>query len=160
MAAREFPALGFDPAPGDAAALSSAAADVTGAGTVFSDASANVSTLNSSAWTGDAVDAFRGQLNDLPRDLDLAAVTSGRSTGSPDWPTVAAGATSSSGPTRRSSWSSAARVTGSPRRRTARSAAPSLRRTCWPAFGPGSTTFLPPTHSTRPNRAPATSPAR
>ena len=49
MAVREFPALGFDPAPGDAAALSSAAADVTGAGTVFSDASANVSKLNSSA---------------------------------------------------------------------------------------------------------------
>ena len=73
MAVREFPALGFDPAPGDAAALSSAAADVTGAGRVFSAASANVSKLNSSAWTGDAADAFRGQLKDLPRDLDLAA---------------------------------------------------------------------------------------
>jgi hypothetical protein len=70
---REFPALGFDPAPGDAAALSSAAADVTGAGKVFSDASANVSKLNSSAWTGDAADAFRSQLDDLPRDLGLAA---------------------------------------------------------------------------------------
>jgi hypothetical protein len=42
VAVREFPALGFDPAPGDAAALSSAAADVTGAGTVFSDASAGI----------------------------------------------------------------------------------------------------------------------
>ena len=73
MAVREFPALGFDPAPGDAAALNSAAADVTGAGTVFSDASANVAELNSSAWTGDAADAFRAQLDDLPRDLDLAA---------------------------------------------------------------------------------------
>jgi uncharacterized protein YukE len=73
MATREFPALGFDPAPGDAAALNSAAADVTGAGMVFSDASASVSRLNSSAWTGDAADAFRGQLKDLPRDLDLAA---------------------------------------------------------------------------------------
>ena len=40
---------------------------------MFSDASANVSKLNSSAWTGDAADAFRGQLKDLPRDLDLAA---------------------------------------------------------------------------------------
>ena len=29
--------------------------------------------LNSSGWTGDAADAFRGQLQDLPRDLDLAA---------------------------------------------------------------------------------------
>ena len=73
MATREFPALGFDPAPGDTAAVSAAASDVRGAGTVFSDASANVSKLNSSAWTGDAADAFRGQLKDLPRDLDLAA---------------------------------------------------------------------------------------
>jgi Papain fold toxin 1, glutamine deamidase len=75
MATREFPALGFDPAPGDAAAVASAAADVKGAGTMFSDASENVSKLNSSAWTGDAADAFRGQLKDLPRDLDLAATS-------------------------------------------------------------------------------------
>jgi len=54
MATREFPALGFDPAPGDTAAVSAAASDVRGAGKVFSDASANVSKLNSSAWTGDA----------------------------------------------------------------------------------------------------------
>ncbi|HST63623.1 MAG TPA: toxin glutamine deamidase domain-containing protein [Mycobacteriales bacterium] len=73
MATREFPALGFDPAPGDAGAVSAAAADVSGAGKVFGDASANVSRLNSSGWTGDAADAFRGQLKDLPRDLDLAA---------------------------------------------------------------------------------------
>jgi RHS repeat-associated protein len=70
---REFPALGFDPAPGDAAALDSAATDVAGTGKVFGDASANVTRLNSSGWTGDAADAFRGQLKDLPRDLDLAA---------------------------------------------------------------------------------------
>ncbi|HEY6744594.1 MAG TPA: hypothetical protein VI357_02635 [Mycobacteriales bacterium] len=73
MASREFPALGFDPAPGDPGALSSAAADVAGTGKVFGDASAHVSRLNSSGWTGDAADAFRGQLKDLPRDLDLAA---------------------------------------------------------------------------------------
>jgi uncharacterized protein YukE len=46
---------------------------VAGAGKVFGDASANVTRLNSSGWTGDAADAFRGQLKDLPRDLDLAA---------------------------------------------------------------------------------------
>ncbi|HST66032.1 MAG TPA: hypothetical protein VLM05_12660, partial [Mycobacteriales bacterium] len=73
MTTREFPALGFDPAPGDPGALSSAAADVAGTGKVFGDASANVSRLNSSGWTGDAADAFRSQLKDLPRDLDLAA---------------------------------------------------------------------------------------
>lgn len=73
MATREFPALGFDPAPGDAGALGSAADAVTGAGKVFGDASANVTRLNSSGWTGDAAESFRGQLKDLPRDLDLAA---------------------------------------------------------------------------------------
>jgi uncharacterized protein YukE len=73
MATREFPALGFDPAPGDPGAVSSAASGVTAAGKVFSAASANVTKLNSSAWTGDAAEAFRGQLKDLPRDLDLAA---------------------------------------------------------------------------------------
>jgi uncharacterized protein YukE len=73
MTTRDFPALGFDPAPGDPGAISSAAADVAGTGKVFGDASANVAKLNSSGWTGDAADAFRGQLKDLPRDLDLAA---------------------------------------------------------------------------------------
>jgi uncharacterized protein YukE len=73
VARREFPALGFDPAPGEAAAVESAARSVDGAGRTFGDASANVSRLNSSGWTGDAADAFRGQLQDLPRDLDLAA---------------------------------------------------------------------------------------
>ena len=73
MATREFPALGFDPAPGDAAALGSAADGVTGAGKVFGNASATVTRLNSSGWTGAAAESFRGQLKDLPRDLDLAA---------------------------------------------------------------------------------------
>jgi uncharacterized protein YukE len=73
MATREFPALGFDPAPGDAGALGSAADAVSGAGRVFGAASASVSQLDSSGWTGDAADAFRGQVKDLPRDLDTAA---------------------------------------------------------------------------------------
>jgi hypothetical protein len=46
---------------------------VDGAARVFSDASGNVNRLNSSGWTGEAADAFRGQLKDLPRDLELAA---------------------------------------------------------------------------------------
>jgi uncharacterized protein YukE len=73
MATREFPALGFDPAPGDTGALGSAAEAVRGAGQLFTNASGNVTRLNSSGWTGDAADQFRGQLKDLPRDLDLAA---------------------------------------------------------------------------------------
>jgi hypothetical protein len=46
---------------------------VDGAAQVFSAASGNVSRLSSSGWTGEAAEAFRGQLKDLPRDLDLAA---------------------------------------------------------------------------------------
>jgi uncharacterized protein YukE len=72
---REFPALGFDPAPGDPGSLAGAAAGVRGAATLFGDASANVARLNSSGWTGDAAEAFRGQLKDLPRDLELAATS-------------------------------------------------------------------------------------
>lgn len=73
MATREFPALGFDPAPGDPGAVASAARSVERAGQTFGEASATVTRLNSAGWTGDAAGAFRGQLDDLPRDLDLAA---------------------------------------------------------------------------------------
>jgi hypothetical protein len=73
MVRREFPALGFDPAPGDAGALSAAARSVDGAGRTFGEASASVSRLSSSGWTGQAAEEFRGRLEDLPRDLDLAA---------------------------------------------------------------------------------------
>ncbi len=73
MARREFPALGFDPAPGDVGAVSAAAGGAGAAGRTFGDASASVSRLNSSGWAGEAAEAFRGQLKDLPRDLDLAA---------------------------------------------------------------------------------------
>jgi hypothetical protein len=70
---REFPALGFDPAPGDPAALESAARAMTGAGTVLADAGTAAGRLRSTGWTGDAADAFRGDLADLPRDIDHAA---------------------------------------------------------------------------------------
>lgn len=73
MARREFPALGFDPAPGDPAAVTAAAGGVDSAGRLFADAAATVARLGTSGWTGGAADAFRGQLADLPRDLDLAA---------------------------------------------------------------------------------------
>jgi len=53
--------------------VAAAAGRVERAGRVFADASGYVSRLNSSDWTGEAADAFRGQLKDLPRDLDLAA---------------------------------------------------------------------------------------
>jgi uncharacterized protein YukE len=73
VARREFPALGFDPTPGDAGAVAAAAGDVDGAARLLAAAAGTVSRLDSSGWTGEAADAFRGQLKDLPRDLDLAA---------------------------------------------------------------------------------------
>ena len=73
MARQEFPALGFDPAPGDPGALLAAAGSVGRAGQTFATASSDVDRLRSSGWTGKAANAFRGRLADLPRDLDLAA---------------------------------------------------------------------------------------
>jgi uncharacterized protein YukE len=73
VARREFPALGFDPAPGDPDAVSGAARGAGSAGRVLGAASASVTRLNSSGWTGEAAEAFRGQLKDLPRDLEVAA---------------------------------------------------------------------------------------
>ena len=73
MGRREFPALGFDPAPGDAGAVEAAARHVDVAARTFGRAAGDLARLNSSTWTGEAAESFRGQLKDLPRDVDLAA---------------------------------------------------------------------------------------
>ena len=72
MAVREFPGLGFDPAPGDPAASSSAAESARSAAAVFDQDAATLAGLDSSAWSGAAADGFRTQLADLPRDLRTA----------------------------------------------------------------------------------------
>ena len=72
MAIREFPGLGFDPAPGDPSALSTAATSARTAAGVFGSSAETLSALNSSSWTGQAADGFRTQLRDLPRDLTAA----------------------------------------------------------------------------------------
>jgi hypothetical protein len=74
---REFPALGFDPAPGDPVAVSAAAGSVAGHGRVFAEASGSVSRLGTGSWVGEAGDAFRGRLRDLPRDLEVAGRSHG-----------------------------------------------------------------------------------
>jgi uncharacterized protein YukE len=70
MPTYEFPALGFNPAPGDPAAVDAAAQ----ASKQFAQRLANdVATLNrmqASSWVGEAGDAFRDKVKDLPRDLD------------------------------------------------------------------------------------------
>jgi Putative T7SS secretion signal domain len=68
----EFPALGFDPAPGDPAALDAAAQ----ASRRFAERLAtSVQTLNrmrAASWVGESGDAFRAKVKDLPTDLDRA----------------------------------------------------------------------------------------
>jgi hypothetical protein len=68
----EFPALGFNPARGDPAAVETAAQ----ASRQFAERLArDVATLNrmqAATWVGEAGDAFREKVKDLPRDLDRA----------------------------------------------------------------------------------------
>ena len=73
MVIRDFPGLGFDPAPGDPAALSTAGTAAGRAGQQFADGASTLSRLSSGDWTGQAADAFRGQLARLPTDLNSAA---------------------------------------------------------------------------------------
>lgn len=72
MSRHEFPALGFDPAPGDANALDSAASRVSVAARTFGTAATQVATLTAAGWTGEAGDAFRRTVGPLPHDLDWA----------------------------------------------------------------------------------------
>jgi hypothetical protein len=69
MTRREFPALGFDPAPGDPAALTDAAARATAAATTFATAADELTPVQ---WTGDAADSFRATIGPLPADLGRA----------------------------------------------------------------------------------------
>ncbi len=73
MASRAFPALGFDPAPGDPAALTDAATSLDAVSRVAADTGASAARLDSSGWTGDAGDGFRRRLAPLPADLDRVA---------------------------------------------------------------------------------------
>ena len=73
MPRREFPALGFDPAPGDVRALATSSGEMQSVGRAFGRARADLDSLDSSGWTGAAGDGFRARLENLPGDLDLAA---------------------------------------------------------------------------------------
>lgn len=53
--------------------MRAAAGSVDRAGRTFADASGHVHSLSTSGWTGDAADAFRSRLGELPRDLDVAS---------------------------------------------------------------------------------------
>ena len=69
---REFPALGFDPAPGDPAALTAAAERTATAARAYGRAAERMDRLTATSWTGDAGDSFRTKIGPLPGDLDHA----------------------------------------------------------------------------------------
>jgi hypothetical protein len=69
---RTFPALGFDPAPGQPELLAAEARRAGAAARSLAESAAAVARLDAD-WTGDASVAFRARLGDLPRDLGLAS---------------------------------------------------------------------------------------
>lgn len=74
MTAHRFPALGFDPAPGDPEALEVLGTDcVRLAGELADDADRVRILQRGVLWSGRAAEAFVARLEDLPRDLDRAA---------------------------------------------------------------------------------------
>ena len=68
-----FPALGFDPAPGDPAALTAAAESLEGVRSIAADAGVAVARLDTGGWAGEAGDGFRSRIAPLPADLDRVA---------------------------------------------------------------------------------------
>ena len=73
MTRREFPALGFDPAPGEPAELSGAQHAAAASAATYAGAADTLTRLDSADWTGQAADGFRSQLANLPGNLDRAA---------------------------------------------------------------------------------------
>jgi hypothetical protein len=67
-----FPALGFDPAPGDPESLRASAGEVDAVGRSLSAAAGSIAGLDA-GWAGDAAAAFRDRLGELPRDLGHAS---------------------------------------------------------------------------------------
>jgi uncharacterized protein YukE len=72
MGVRTFPALGFDPAPGAPAALLAQAREADRAARALSGAAAAAGRL-SAGWRGEAADAYRARVAELPADLGRAA---------------------------------------------------------------------------------------
>ena len=75
MTLHSFPALGFDPSPGNPPELTSVAEDCSRfAAELLDDAGRARALRDGFVWSGPAADAFRDRLKDVPRDLDRAGV--------------------------------------------------------------------------------------
>jgi uncharacterized protein YukE len=73
MAVYEFPVLGFDPAPGDPAAVECLQRDVRQQADSLAESVRHLGRLHASSWTGVASDAFHEEATSLPADLSTAA---------------------------------------------------------------------------------------
>jgi uncharacterized protein YukE len=73
MAVYEFPALGFDPAPGDPASVGGLHPDVRAHADSLANSAQQLSQLHAAAWAGRASDAFHEHVRSLPADLSSAA---------------------------------------------------------------------------------------
>ncbi|GAA2258669.1 hypothetical protein GCM10010430_48380 [Kitasatospora cystarginea] len=79
----QFPALGFDPAPGSPASVDALVGRLTTAAGALESAQQSLSSLNRAggSWQGDAAQAFAGKVTELPgllRDSDDAVRTAAR----------------------------------------------------------------------------------
>lgn len=72
MADYDFPALGFDPAPGNLARVQSTTETTRQYADQLGRHRDGMQRLRTDSWVGGAADAFRGQAKDLPRDLGRA----------------------------------------------------------------------------------------
>src|SRR6266545_4774497 len=84
MAVREFPALGFDPAPGQPAELDSLGHDVARHATALAAGGRQVAGIRATGWSGQAADAFAAEIAPLPGDLDRSAGAFGTVAGALD----------------------------------------------------------------------------
>ncbi|MQA87500.1 MAG: hypothetical protein GEV03_23470 [Streptosporangiales bacterium] len=75
--AREFPALGFDPAPGELGAVDRLQQRFTAVRTALAETQTTLQGVTSSAgsWQGQAADAFHGVVGELPPYLEAAATS-------------------------------------------------------------------------------------
>ncbi|MGH3760780.1 hypothetical protein [Actinophytocola sp.] len=75
MRAQAFPALGFDPAPGDTGAVTELAASYTKVGSLVADAQGLMGQAAAGApgWTGTASDGYRAKAGELPAPLATTA---------------------------------------------------------------------------------------
>jgi len=71
---RGYPALGFDPAPGATERVGALAADLASVATELGSARQALTSIGHSGgiWQGDAAEAFRDKLGELPDYLDKA----------------------------------------------------------------------------------------